>query len=91
LRKPDLPTRDAPIKTTVNPVTSGGKIFRSFLAGMNDMPISKNEQTRKVPISLPYALNVSLPSYIEKLTYSGQARRVVVPSAFWIEGQVPSA
>ena len=90
-RKPDFPTSEAPIKTTVRPVTRGGKIFRSFLAGTKDIAISKKEHTKNVPISLPYALNVSPSSLHCMVTHSGHACRVTVPSAFWMEGHVPSA
>jgi hypothetical protein len=55
------------------------------------MPISKKEQTKKVPINLPYALTISHAFACIWSTHSGQASRVVVPSAFWMEGHVPSA
>jgi hypothetical protein len=59
LRNPDFPTSEAPIRTTVRPVTRGGNMFRSLFAGTKDMPISKKEQTKKVPRSFPYALDIS--------------------------------
>jgi hypothetical protein len=53
---PEAPIRSTPIKSTVGPVTIGGKTFWSTLGGRNDRAISTREHKAAVPTNAPYAL-----------------------------------
>lgn len=71
----ELDIKLAPIRMTTVPVIQGGKMFRSLAGGTNARSISNQAVAIVVPINAPYA--------------SGQARRVMVPSAAIEVGQVP--
>ena len=74
---PELPMSDAPIITITVPVTMGGKIRWRMRTGTKERNISRKEQMREVPITLPYAF--------------GQGSRVTVPSAAVVLVHVPFA
>jgi len=44
---------DLPIRHTVGPVTSGGKILRRYFGGVKDMRISSKAQQHAVPRMAP--------------------------------------
>ena len=51
--KPEAPIRSTPIKSTVGPVTIGGKILCKALGGMKERAISTREHKAAVPTSAP--------------------------------------
>ena len=74
---PVLPMSEAPIMTMTVPVTKGGNMRCRIRTGTSDKSISRKEQMREVPRTLPYA--------------SGQGSRITVPSVVVVLVHVPSA